>query len=131
MKRFRSVMLAVLGTCLVGANLTRSAEPVPPTATTEIGFASLEEATKALRAKPGVTFRNQSGWVVAEDTQASTVWLLTPLGHPAYPSIVKRTLVNAANGAHFETNIRCFASKKVCDKYFGSSNSIDKGADQR
>ena len=68
---------------------------------------------------------SQSGcWVVAEDTQASTVWLLTPPGHPAYPSLVKRTLVNSADGAYFETNVRCFASQEVCDKFFGSSQKL-------
>ena len=127
MKHMCPVMLVVLAILFVGTNLARSAEPAPPTST-EIGFASLEEATKALRAKPGVTFRNQAGWVVAEDTQASTVWLLTPPGHPAYPSIVKRTLVNSADGAYFETNVRCFASQEVCDKFFGSSQKAVKPA---
>ena len=119
MKRSCSVLLAVLATSLATTNLVHGADPVQQPEGTAISYTSLEEATKALRAKPGVTFRNQGGWLVAEDTKSSTVWLLTQPDHPAYPSIVRRTLVNAADGAYVETNVRCFASKKVCDKYFG------------
>jgi hypothetical protein len=85
----------------------------------EIAYATLEEATKALHAKPNVTFRNEAGWIVAYDDAAIVSWLLTPPGHPAYPSIVKRHIVNSAAGAEMATAIRCFATKVVCDKYFG------------
>jgi hypothetical protein len=79
----------------------------------------LEEALKDLRAKPGVTFRKQDGWIVAEEASAFTVWLITPPGHPAYPSMVKRTLVNGPDGAYFDTAVRCLASQDACDKFFG------------
>jgi len=124
-----AVIVVALATFLLSPNRVSSAERAQPAASTEIGFSSLEEATQALRARPGVTFRNQAGWVVAEEAQSSTVWLLTPPGHPAYPSIVKRTLVNSVNGAYFETSIRCFATQDACDKYFGRSGSTDKGAE--
>jgi hypothetical protein len=86
----------------------------------EIPYASLDEALKALRAKPGVTFRSEGDWTVADDSEAIVAWLLTPLGHPAYPSIVKRHIVNTADGAHMAAEIRCFATKATCDSYFGS-----------
>lgn len=85
----------------------------------EIPYASLDDAIKSLRAKPGITFRNQGGWIVAYDSEAIVSWLLTPRGHPAYPSIVKRHIVNNAAGAEMATNIRCFATKAACDRYFG------------
>jgi hypothetical protein len=86
----------------------------------EIPYASLDEALKALRAKPDVTFRSEGGWTVAYDSEQIVSWLLTPIGHAAYPSIVKRHIVNTAGGAEMATDIRCFATKVVCDKYFGS-----------
>jgi hypothetical protein len=101
---------------LVGSGIGVAAELPPPP---DIPFATVDEATSALKAKKGVTFRNQDGWIVAEDLDAFTVWLLTPPNHPAYPSIVKRTLVNGKDGANMETRIRCFASKETCDRYFG------------
>ena len=84
-----------------------------------IPYASLEEAMSALRAQPSVTFRHEGAWTIAEDKRAAVVWLLTPVGHPAYPSIVRRSIVNSAQGAHMQTDVRCFASQSVCDKYFG------------
>jgi len=113
------IVFAVLAVACVA---TRAAEPNSSPKTSvgeEIPYASIEEAIKALRAKSGVTFRNEGGWIVAYDDAAIVSWLLTPPGHPAYPSIVKRHIVNSAAGADMATEIRCFATKTVCDNYFG------------
>lgn len=119
MTHLRSVLLAALATSAVCSAVARGAEPTQQPEGATISYATLDESIKALRAKPDVTFRSQDGWMVAEDTQAHTVWLFTPPGHPAYPSMVKRTLVNKSEGAYFDTNVRCLASKDMCDKYFG------------
>jgi hypothetical protein len=95
-----------------------AAEPVP-SGTSGIEYATVEEALSALRAKAGVTFKDQDGWLVANDSDAIVVWLFTPLGHPAYPSMIKRHIVNGPDGAYMDTAIRCLASKAVCDQYFG------------
>lgn len=95
------------------------ASPPPATEAAAIPYSSLDEAMKALRAKPGVEFRNEGGWIVAYDPEAIVSWLLTPPGHPAYPSIVKRYIVNSASGADMVMDTRCFATKAVCDKFFG------------
>lgn len=118
MKYLRVVFLAALGACSVSMDLARGAEPTQ-TDKFSISYDTLDEAIRALRAKPGVKFRDERGWTVAEDMQAATVWLFTLPGHPAYPSMVKRTLVNRPGGAYFETNVRCFASQEICDRYFG------------
>jgi hypothetical protein len=95
------------------------AAPPPAAKDAAIPYASLDEAMKALRAKPGVEFRNEAGWIIAYDPETIVSWLLTPPGHPAYPSIVKRHIVNSASGADMATEIRCFATKVVCDNFFG------------
>lgn len=118
MKYLRVVFLAALGACSVSLDLARGAESTQ-TDKSSISYATLDAAIGALRPKPGVKFRDEGGWVVAEDMPAFTVWLFTPPGHPAYPSMVKRTLVNGPGGAYFETNVRCLASKDICDRYFG------------
>jgi hypothetical protein len=116
MKYLRVVFLAALGACI---DLSRGAEPTQ-TDKSSISYATLEDAIRALRAKPGVNFHDERGWMVAVDMQASTVWLFTLPGHPAYPTMIKRALVNRPDGrAYSETNVRCFASKDICDKYFG------------
>ena len=119
MKNLRFSLVLLLAICADGIGLAATPEAPPSKQATDIPYNSLEEATAALRAKKGVTFKSQSGWTVAEDLDVSTSWLLTPVGHPAYPSIVRRTLVNGPDGAYMDTNIRCFASKETCDKFFG------------
>jgi hypothetical protein len=117
MKRFRHslVFLAIVSAQAVVAH----GEPAKASLHEEIPYASLDEALKALHAKTGVEFREEGGWIVAYDSKAIVSWLLTPPGHPAYPSIVKRHIVNSAAGADMATDIRCFAAQAVCDRYFG------------
>lgn len=113
MKHLRTVVLLAALAAQVGAS------PPPAAKNPAIPYSSLEEAMKALKAKPGVEFRNEGGWIVAYDPETIVSWLLTPPGHPAYPSIVKRHIVNSASGADMVTEVRCFAMKAVCDKNFG------------
>jgi hypothetical protein len=119
MMNLRSIPQILILTFLVVSAGTPAAESKADADPGPIPYATLAEAEKALRAKPGVKFRNEGGWLVAEDLDAFTVWLLTPVGHPAYPSIVRRALINTADGAHLDTAVRCLASKEVCDKAFG------------
>jgi hypothetical protein len=118
MKHLRFVLQIAL-ILSVGAGTTlRAAEPVA-SGETGIEYSTLEEALKALRAKPGVTFKDQDGWLVANDSNAIVIWLFTPAGHPAYPSMIKRHIVNGPGGAYMDTAIRCLASQVVCDRIFG------------
>jgi hypothetical protein len=120
MKGSRALSLPLLALWLVNGAFGQVADPAQPVEA-PISYSTLEEAIEALRAKPGVTFREQDGWIVAEDPEGPVAWLLTPPGHPAYPSIVKRAIVNRDDGAYFETHIRCLASKDVCDSFFGGN----------
>src|SRR6185436_16037405 len=106
----KSLATIVLSALLAGASAAQS-DSRDADVSDEIPYSSLDEALKDLRAKPSVSFRNEGGWIVAYDSVTLVGWLLTPEGHPAYPSIVKRHIVNSAEGASMATQIRCFASK--------------------
>ena len=99
-----------------------SAEPLSSAEPGPITYSTIDEALKDLHAKAGVTFRNQDGWIVAEDLAASAAWLITPPGHPAYPSMVRRMVINTSTGAYMDTAVRCLASKETCDKFFAARN---------
>jgi len=86
-----------------------------PAAGTAIGYPSVAVALDALHADPGVVFRTQDGWTLAEDQANLTFWSFPPPGHPAYPSAVKRRLVRAGEGLDLEMNIACEAPKDACD----------------
>jgi hypothetical protein len=119
MSRLRIALIILVAAC-AQANAADGGDSPKAAETKEIPYSSLDDAMKALRAKPGVKFRNEDGWIIADDSEAIVAWLLTPRGHPAYPSIVKRHVVNTADGAYMATDIRCFATKAACDSYFGS-----------
>ena len=122
MKKPWPIFLSILAIAAVASSPLRSAEPTPWSSSEPgpIPYSSLENALKDLHSRLGITFRNQSGWIVAEDLAAHAVWLLTPPGHPAYPSIVRRMLVNGPTGASMNTDVQCFASQETCDKFFGT-----------
>jgi hypothetical protein len=118
MKRHRKSLAIILSALFSCAALAQTTAPQSE-ASDDIPYSSLDEALKDLRSKASVEFRNEGGWIVAYDPVTIVSWLLTPEGHPAYPSIVKRHIGNRADGASMATKIRCFASKVTCDKYFG------------
>jgi len=110
----------ILAICVLSLNSLGSAEASLSAEPGPIAYATIEDALKDLHSKSGVTFRDERGWIVAEDLEASTVWLLTPPGHPAYPSIVRRMIVNGPNGAYMNTDVRCLANQETCDKFFAN-----------
>jgi len=118
MKRDRFILRIGLAFVAGACASVLAAEPVPASES-GIEYSTLAEALTALRAKSGVTFTNQKGWLVANDSVAIVVWLFTEPGHPAYPTMIKRQVVNGPDGAYMDTAILCLASQAVCDKYFG------------
>jgi hypothetical protein len=88
--------------------------PIPETRNS-IGYPSPAAALEALRAKPGVSFSDQGGWTIAEERSSATLWSFTPVSHPAYPSAVKRQLVNEDGKVNLRMSISCSATKGVCD----------------
>jgi len=90
-------------------------EPLPEIQGDAIGYPSVEAALAGLHAKPGVTFREEKGWTIAEDNREFTIWSFPPKGHPAYPSAVKRQFVSDANGTSLTMQVHCQASKEACD----------------
>jgi hypothetical protein len=83
-----------------------------------IGYASVGEALKALKAKPGVTIITKpDGWVIATEPDVYAQWSFTPEGHYAYPTVVRRTIQQSPTGeVHVETAALCGADKASCDK---------------
>jgi hypothetical protein len=119
MKLHRHFLEALLAATALWSTSATAADPPKTSEPGSIEYATVDEALKALHAKKGVTFRNQNGWLVAEDSVALTTWLFTPSDHPAYPSMVRRRIINKADGAYMDTQIRCLASQETCDKFFG------------
>ena len=78
-------------------------------------YVSVAAAATALRAKKGVQFRSERGWVVAEDAPQRTLWSFSPPEHPAHPSVVRRKVVEENGRVILSTKVFCEATKKACD----------------
>jgi hypothetical protein len=117
MKRQRISLTAMLALCV---SLAQGADSPDMADTGAIEYSSVAEALAALKAKPGVQFSTDNGMTVAKDLDAPhpAVWIFYPASHPAYPTVIKRSVVNHANGAYMDTSVKCEASQEVCDKYF-------------
>ncbi|MBI1684743.1 DUF4019 domain-containing protein [Caulobacter hibisci] len=92
-----------------------AAAPLPEAEGDTIGYPTVAAALDALRSKRGVVISTQNGWTIADDSAAMTIWSFPPVGHPAYPSAVKRQVEGRGRGAQLNMSIQCEASKSACD----------------
>lgn len=79
------------------------------------GYKDTASALAALKAKPGVQFRQQDGWTIATDEAERSIWSFTPPGSPAYPAAVRRRIIQKDGAAHVELSGVCEAAKDACD----------------
>lgn len=91
--------------------------PLQESTQSSIEYASPGAAYRALRADPGVQFRADHGWVIAEDLGHDTVWTFSPQGDPAFPAVVKRHIVERDGKLMLQMGVLCGASKEVCDDF--------------
>jgi hypothetical protein len=109
--------MAALIVAAGGANgaQAQGPKPLPEVDKPTTGYSSVSKALVALRARSGVQFSEQGGWLIAADSTGPTIWSFPPKGHPAYPSAVKRQVENRSDGAYVNMSVQCEASKEACD----------------
>ena len=89
--------------------------PIPEQPDSTVGYPTVAAALQDLRSRPGVVISEQHGWTVADDEISKTLWSFPPLGNPAYPSAVKRQIVDANGGVTLQMSVLCEAGKAACD----------------
>jgi hypothetical protein len=111
----------------VAAMVAVAGEPLPESKTNTIGYPNVAEALKALKAKPGSRATVQNGWTIVEDTSGAspTIWSFTPEGHPAHPSVVKRSLVTKDGRTDIVMSVHCEATKAPCDDLVRSFQAMN------
>lgn len=89
----------------------------------EIGYPTVKDALEALRGNPAAKIVQRDGWTIVETTDRTgeVLWSFTPLGHPAHPSVVKRTISEQGDEVSIDTRIRCEAAPAACDRLFDES----------
>lgn len=91
------------------------ATPLPEVEHSNIEYKSPAEALEALRSKPGVKISKQGGWTIAHESALHVIWSFAPEKHPSYPSVVKRAIVEKDGTVFVKMDVKCKASKEVCD----------------
>jgi hypothetical protein len=100
-----------------------------PKRSSGIGYPSVAAALADLHSKPEVIFREEGGWIIAEDRSHYTLWSFATEGDPAYPSAVKRTAVQEAGGnVTMNMTVLCEATQDACDKMVANFNELNERA---
>ncbi len=110
----RLLALAWVGLCVpaaFAADTPRSRRP-PRRSPTRQPQAALD----GLRAKPGVTVREENDWFVLKEPNGRSFWSISQPAHPAHPTVVKRTLVEDTEGIRMVMRVKCGAPKETCDR---------------
>jgi hypothetical protein len=108
------------------AGATVDQPPLPEQPNSGTGYPTVAAALAGLHAKPGVVFSVRNGWTVATDDGGSTLWSFPPPGHPAYPSAVKRRIVQTADGGwSIGMAVQCGGTKQACDDLVRSFQQLN------
>jgi hypothetical protein len=100
-----------------------------PKKSSGIGYPSVAAALADLHSKSEVIFREEGGWIIAEDRSHYTLWSFATEGDPAYPSAVKRTAVQESGGnVTMSMNILCESNQDACDKLVANFNELNERA---
>lgn len=112
--QLRFLALLLLATTSVALAMPTTGE-LPEQPGADIGYPTPDAALRVLRAKPGVSIREENDWYVVSDKKAGTLWSITKPGHPAHPSAVKRTFTERDRALYLDMKVMCGGSKQACD----------------
>lgn len=90
-----------------------------------IGYPSVAAALADLHSRAEVKFSIQNGWTIAEDRSHFSFWSFPPEGDPAYPSAVKRIMVQTGAGINLEMRVLCQSTQAACDKLVADFNALN------
>ena len=82
------------------------------------GHDSLEALVESFKENPKAEISTQHGWTVVavREEKKMDIWSITPKDHFAYPSAVKRSLVEREGSVFIEMEVSCHAEKIQCDE---------------
>lgn len=122
-----ALLLAIL--CESGVHAQQLPADAPESQENAIGYASPEDALKALQAKPGVNIREENDWFVIDDASEKTLWSIAMPRHAVYPTAVKRTLVQEKEKERIDIRMQvlCGADKALCDDLVEQFRKVNAG----
>ncbi len=76
---------------------------------------SVAQIQSSITQDPSMTVSRRRGWTMAKDSKGFVLWTFTPEQHPAYPSAIRREVVNRDGAARIEMSVFCESTRVACD----------------
>jgi hypothetical protein len=111
-----------------GVAAVAQTEPLGPTG---VGFKTVEEAMTVLKDKPGVTVttRSRDQWIIINEPWLKINWSFAPVGHYAYPAVVRRDIkVNDEGKLVMQTRALCDSGRSACERLIAEFNESNRRA---
>ncbi|MGM9485914.1 hypothetical protein [Ideonella sp. YS5] len=124
----RSIPIVLTVLVAASAMAETAVPPVEP-----IGFTSVASALKELEARDGdgVIVTHADGWTVVNEPARAAQWSFTPVGHYAYPAVVRRTIKHSPTGSvSVETASLCEAPEIQCSKLLAEFAALNERISQ-
>jgi hypothetical protein len=97
----------------------------------EFEYPTVAAALAAVSARWDVErFYRGDGWLGFSDSKNKTIWAFAPNGHPAYPAVVKRVMIDDGKVVTVKTTSRCEGLKASCDEMLQEFKALDGNADE-
>ena len=121
-----SALLLAMAVILSGTAQAQS--EASPGGRSSIGYASVQEALEAVKARPGVQIQvtKPDAWTIASEP-GNIQWSFTPSSHYAYPAVVRREVkTSAAGDVYIEMTGLCQAAKAPCDRLMDEFRDLNE-----
>ncbi len=90
------------------------------------GYNTVLQALEALKSDPNADVSEFNGWVIVSETTNKALWSFAPKEHPAYPSVVRRAVVEKDGQIGITTQVSCAAKKSICDSLVKDFMTLNK-----
>lgn len=91
-----------------------------------IAYPSVAAARSALAERKDVDSREDGGWTIVADQQASAFWSFAPDEHAAHPAVVKRTIHENNGVVSVTMAMLCEGPKTACDELKTKFEDLDE-----
>jgi hypothetical protein len=94
-----------------------------------LGFDTVAAARASLTARKDVVLKpSDDGWLVVVETEPPAVWSFAPPGHPAYPAVFRRSVVEKDGHLLITTKTLCEAARAPCERLLHEFEELNRKA---
>jgi len=120
MQRYKFLVAIIFYLPMVNAQDSTTASP--------IGYATVEQAFKALQEDPAAGRQDYEGWTMFSQKANGIyiLWSFTPEFHPANPGVVRRKIAKVNGQVNISMDALCQSQKEYCDQLIEEFRQINE-----